>query len=85
MQGVVAEQNTRLAGPMFDIIQRYEEDLGEETTGMLFCSLLDMLLDGAPSSSNQYTLGGLSDLKLAGDLRWCATGKCSCTESVPPA
>jgi hypothetical protein len=45
-QGVVAEQNTRLAGPVFDVIQRYEEDLGEEAAGMLFCSLLEMLLDG---------------------------------------
>lgn len=70
---------------MFDIIQRYEEDLGEEVTGMLFCSLLDMLLDGAPSSSDRFTLEGLSNLELTGDLRWCATGKCSCIDSVPPA
>jgi hypothetical protein len=56
VQGVVAEQNTRLAGPMFDIVLRYEEDLGEETTGMLFCSLLDMLLEGAPSSSIGHPL-----------------------------
>lgn len=48
MQGVVAEQNTRLAGPMFDIVCRYEEDLGEEMTSMMFCALLEMLLSGEP-------------------------------------
>ena len=46
VQGVVAEQNTRLAGPMFDVVCRYEEDLGEEMTSMLFCALLEMLLSG---------------------------------------
>lgn len=48
VQGVVAEQNTRLAGPMFDVVCRYEEDLGEEMTSMLFCALLEMLLSGRP-------------------------------------
>ena len=47
-QGVVAEQNTRLAGPMFDVVCRYEEDLGDEMTSMLFCALLEMLLAGKP-------------------------------------
>lgn len=49
-QGAVAEQNTRLAGPLFDVVQRYEEELGEDTAGALHGSLLEMLIEGGRSA-----------------------------------
>ena len=46
----MAEQATRLAGPLSEVVDRYagEEELGEEVAAALQTALLSMLVDGAP-------------------------------------